>query len=92
MTPCARKAGLAEEIIKALAQDETPTFEHADEALVYRFARELNLDRGVADKTYAEAELLLGRGGVIDLVGVLGYYSLISMTIKAFDVNPEAPE
>ena len=31
---------------------------------------------------------ILGKAGVVDLVGILGYYALISMTIKTFDINP----
>ena len=57
-------------------------------------SRELLTTRRVSDATYAFAEKTLGRRGVVDLVGVLGYYGLISMTINAFEVPvpPGAPE
>ncbi len=82
----AREAGLDEKIIEALAADMEPVFENADESAVYRVARQLNFDKKISDDLYAEAESLLGKDGMVDLIGVLGYYSLISMTIKAFEV------
>ena len=86
--PPARAAGLADSIIAALAKDEEPMFEHADESVVYRVSRHLNIDRELSPELYKEAETLLGKEGLVDLIGVLGYYALISMTIKAFEVDP----
>ncbi len=83
----AREAGLPEAVITALANDVEPPFTADDESVVYRFARTLNLQRKVPDELYQEAENILGREALIDLVGVLGYYSLISMTINAFEVD-----
>ena len=57
-----------------------------DEELVYSFTRQLNLTRVVSDDLYARTVAGLGPDATVDLVGVLGYYSLISMTINAFQV------
>ena len=84
----AREAGLSEGVIVALGEDTTPAFHSADEELVYSFTRELNLTKAVSDDLYARTVAGLGPDATVDLVGVLGYYSLISMTIKAFDVLP----
>jgi len=84
----ARKAGLSDSVIAALAKDQAPAFTEPDESLVYRFTRQLNLERQIPDDLYREAEQILGRDKLIDLVGLLGYYSLISMTINAFDIDP----
>lgn len=86
--PHALAAGVDDAVIDALANDRAPEFAAEDEALVYEFTRELNLERGVSDALYARAIAVLGKDGTVDLVGVLGYYSLISMTIKVFDVDP----
>ncbi len=83
----ARAAGLNDDIIKALRNDLEPTFERADEAVVYEIARTLNLERTISQALYMKAERELGKDSLIDLIGVLGYYSLISMTIKAFDID-----
>ena len=84
----AREAGLSEEVIIALAEETTPTFHSPDEELVYSFTRELNLTRAVSDDLYARTVAGLGPDATVELVGVFGYYILISMTIKAFDVLP----
>ena len=81
-------AGLDPTVIDSLSADKHPIFAAEDEALVYDFTRELNIKRGVSDELYERAILILGKAGTIDLVGILGYYAFISMTIKAFDVDP----
>ena len=86
--PHALAAGIEQAVVDALAADHDPDFSNDDEQLVYEFSRELNLTRGVSDALYTRAIVILGEEGTVDLVGVLGYYALISMTIKAFDVDP----
>jgi len=63
----ARKAGLSDSVITALANDEEPAFTNTDESLVYRFTRELNLNRKVPNELYQEAEQILGRETLVDL-------------------------
>ena len=92
--PIALKAGLDPEAVEAIRTGKTPRFEKADEAVVHAFAHELLHDRKVSDETYRRAEAELGSRALVDLVGILGYYGLISLTIVAFEVpRPEgAPE
>ncbi|MAS43135.1 MAG: 4-carboxymuconolactone decarboxylase [Rhodobacteraceae bacterium] len=84
--------GLAPEIIEALRIGETPTFAAEDEAAVHAFALEAQTARRVSDATYARAVAALGEDGVVDLVGILGYYSLISLTLNIFEVMPPEGE
>jgi len=86
------EAGLDPALVETLRTGGTPAFVHDDEAAVHAFARELMQTKGVSDATYGRAEAALGREGVVELVGILGYYQLISMTIKAFRVGVPAPE
>lgn len=88
--PHALAAGLSQDITDALSRDETPVFTAEDEELVYLFTRELNEKKSVSDALFERTLARLGRDATVDLVGVLGYYSLISMTIKAFEVPPAA--
>ena len=92
--PIALAAGLDPDAVEALRTGGTPRFERADEAAVHAFARELLETRDVSEPTYRAAEAALGATALVDLVGVLGYYGLISMTINAFRVRlpEEAPE
>ncbi len=89
--PAAHKAGLSGAVIEALRKGHMPAFSNDDEAAVYHFATELLKNRAVADATFATAQEALGQEAVVDLVAVLGYYALISMTINAFDIPAGQP-
>jgi len=84
--PLAIKAGVDPDAVEAIRTGKPPKFAQADEAAVYAFAHELLTTREVSEATYQEALARLGKKGVVELTGILGYYCLISMTIKAFEV------
>ena len=54
-----------------------------DEELVYDFCTELHRDKRVSDATYANALALFGEKGVVDLMGINGYYTLLAMVMNA---------
>jgi 4-carboxymuconolactone decarboxylase len=81
-------AGLPEEIIEAIRTRKMPSFGSAEEQAVFDIATAIYRDRRLDDALYARGLDVLGEGRLIDLIGVLGYYALISMTINAFDVIP----
>lgn len=89
--PFAIEAGLSEDVIESLRVGETPKTEDAEIQIVYEFASELLASKQVSQPVYERAVNLLGRETVVDLVGVLGYYTLISMTINVFEVEPPGP-
>ena len=80
--PLALKGGLDPAIAAAVAEGREPAAMQPDEAIVYRFCRELLATRNVGDETFAAAKAALGERGVIDLVGVTGYYGLVSMILN----------
>ncbi len=80
--PIAEKAGLKREIIDAIADGRRPTAMAEDEAVIYDFLDELSRTRQVSDATYARALRAFGERGVIDLVGIHGYYSLLAMILN----------
>jgi 4-carboxymuconolactone decarboxylase len=84
--PLALKAGLDADAIEAIRTGRTPHWTREDEAAVYAFAHELTSTRRVSDPIYARAQQILGLTALVELVGILGYYTLISMTINAFEV------
>jgi 4-carboxymuconolactone decarboxylase len=84
--PIGIKAGLDPAMVETLRTGGTPTFAAEDEAAIHAFATELLNTRRVSDATYQQTVALLGVTATVDLVGVLGYYGLISMTIKAFEL------
>ena len=84
--PIATAAGVAGRVISAISLGERPEIPDAAQRAVFDFAVELHRDRRVSDETYDRAFGLLGQEAVVDLVGLCGYYTLISMTINAFEV------
>ena len=84
--PIAIRNGVSEEIVEAIRMGARPDFALEDEALVHDFSRELHQNHAVSDATYQRACAALSPVGVVELVGLLGYYTLISMTINAFNV------
>ena len=73
-------------VIDSLGADQTPNFASEDEEIVYRVTKEINITRQLSDETYDQVIKILGVEATVDLIGLLGYYALISMTIKAFNV------
>jgi len=85
--PIAIEAGVDPAAVEAIRRGEDPALAKEDERAVYRFCRELITEHQVSRETYEFAAQNLDRRGLVDLVGILGYYALISMTIKAFEVG-----
>ena len=81
-TADATTAGLADLIITAISEGRRPSPLEEDEAAVYDFCLELLHNKSVSDATYGRALALAGDQGVIDLVGLLGYYSLLAMVMN----------
>jgi 4-carboxymuconolactone decarboxylase len=89
--PLALQAGLKPQIAADLAAGQRPASMADDEATVYDFLGELRRDKRVSEATYARAKALLGESGVIDLIGVAGYYDLVSMTLNVAQVKAPEP-
>ena len=82
----------APRLIVALAQNRRPDDMQPDEALVYEFCTALHTEHAIDDALFARAVALLGEGGVIDLIGVSGYYTPVSMVLNVADVPLPAGE
>lgn len=80
--PAALKAGLSETIVSAVSKGRRPERMSADETIVYDFTTELLRLQNVGDETYAKAKDRFGEPGIIDMVGVAGYYSFLSMMMN----------
>lgn len=80
--PIAARAGLAPELIDAIRRDETPDRMGDDEAIIYAFVTELIRTRHIADATFERARARFGEHGVVDLLGLCGYYTLLAMVMN----------
>lgn len=84
----ALKAGLEPEIIEAIRCNRRPDFADAETEVVHDVALAAHRARDLDDTLYARAQEVLGEQRLVDLVGLLGYYTLISLTINIFRVPP----
>ena len=82
--PMAEKAGVKPETVRALQRGRRPAGAPADELAIYDFVRELYRDRRVGDAIYKRVHKALGTKGTVELVGILGYYAMISMMLNVF--------
>jgi 4-carboxymuconolactone decarboxylase len=84
--PLAEKAGVPAAAIEAIRRGDTPNFERKDEALVYRICTDLFKTRRLSDATYNEAVTTLGETGLVEVIAIIGYYTLIGNTLNVFQV------
>lgn len=93
--PIAAQAGIAAEVIEAIAHGRRPDGMAPAEAAVHDFCVELQRDKRVSDATYATALAHLGEHGVVDLMGLNGYYTFLAMVMNgaqtAAPPSPAAP-
>ncbi len=82
----ARKLGIPDIVIDALRDGHRPAFEDEDQAAVYDLIQPLLSDGFVADDAYAGAQKRFGDTGVVELVMLASYYTMVSLTINAFAV------
>lgn len=83
----AREAGVAPEIIEAVRTGAEPPFTREIERVVYAVVTEYFETHRLSEATYARALETLGERGLVDLIGVVGYYGLVSMTLNIFEVG-----
>ena len=82
--PMAEKAGVKPETIAAIQAGRAPKKAPKDEMAIYDFVKELYAKRRVGTPTYNRVKKILGDAGVVELVGILGYYAMVSMTLNTF--------
>jgi 4-carboxymuconolactone decarboxylase len=80
--PLARQAGLNVAVIKAIAEGRRPEGMLDDEEILFSFCDELRRNQSVSDATYARTVAQFGEQGVIDIVGIVGYYTMIAMVLN----------
>src|ERR1700692_3283414 len=79
--PLALKGGLDPKVAEAIAAGKRPDSMKDDEAALYDLATALYRDRKVSDPVYKAALDKFGERGIMDIIGIIGYYDLVSMTL-----------
>ena len=90
--PLAAKAGVPSAAIEAIRTDGTPLFTAKDEALVHRICSEIFRTRRLSDESFNQAVATLGETGLVEVIALIGYYTLIGNTLNVFDVGLPAGE
>jgi 4-carboxymuconolactone decarboxylase len=86
--PMAEKAGVKPKTIADLRAGREPKAAPKDERAIHAFVKELYKTNRVGDGTYKRVHAFLGDAAMVELVGILGYYALISMTLNVFRMMP----
>jgi len=81
-TPHALKAGLPKAVIDAIAEGRRPSEMAQDEETLYDFLTEVFATRGACDATYQRAVAEFGEEGVVDILGIAGYYAMLAMIMN----------
>jgi 4-carboxymuconolactone decarboxylase len=76
------KAGVSPAVLADLAQGRRPTGMKEDEAAVYDFCKEIHDKKEVSDATYKRVVDRFGERGVMDLIGLTGYYTMLAMVLN----------
>ena len=86
--PIAEKAGVKPKTIADLKAGRAPKSAAKDERAIYDFVQEVYKTKRVSDRVYKRVNALLGDKGTVELVGILGYYVMISFTLNVFQMLP----
>jgi 4-carboxymuconolactone decarboxylase len=81
--PIALKAGIRQEVADAIADGRRPVGMSPDEEAVYEFVGELLRNKQVSNATFERAKSRFGAKGVVDLTGIVGYYTFLGMQLNA---------
>jgi 4-carboxymuconolactone decarboxylase len=85
--PIAQQAGLSPDAIANIRRGISPALDDERQGLLYRLATELLNTHRIREAHYREGLSVFGERGMVELVGILGYYTLVAMTLNAFEMT-----
>lgn len=85
--PLAEKAGVPAAAIEAIRTGAAPVFQAKDETLVYSLCSEIFRSQRLSDTSFAEATSAFGEHGIVEIIAIIGYYTLIGNTLNVFQVG-----
>jgi 4-carboxymuconolactone decarboxylase len=80
----ALKGGMDAKIIEDIRDRRTPHFDDPRARMIYDVAKSLHEARGLSQKLYEEAVNVLTLRGLVEIIGLCGYYTMVSMTLNTF--------
>jgi 4-carboxymuconolactone decarboxylase len=82
--PMAERQGVKPQTIRDIRTGRAPKSARPDERAIYALVKELYAKKRVSGATFNRVKKLLGAAGSVELIGLLGYYAMVSMTLNAF--------
>jgi 4-carboxymuconolactone decarboxylase len=82
----ALRAGLSDEVIADIKRGIRPESAKPEELVIYDFCQDLLDRKRVSNEKYQRTKDLIGENGIVDLVSLMGYYTIVSMTLNVFEV------
>jgi len=82
----AKRAGLSDACIDHIKHRKRPEDASPEELVMHDFCYELLEDKRVSEDSYRQTQALLGEKGIMDLISLMGYYTMISMTLNVFEI------
>ncbi len=86
--PIALKAGIRPDVAEAIAEGRRPAAMSPDEEIVYDYVSELLKNKQVSEATFQRAKARFGAKGVVDMTGIVGYYTFLAMQLNAARYAP----
>ena len=80
--------GVSPDIVEAINHRQRPAFNKADEEVVYYAVNELLSEKIISDETYGRSVDELGEETLVDLIVTTGFFSMLSMTLVSFNIDP----
>ena len=90
--PLAEEAGVPAAAIEMIRTGGTPVFAAKDEALLYRLCKEIFHTQRLSDASFKDAIAAFGEQGLVEVIAIIGYYTLIGNTLNVFQVALPAGE
>jgi len=81
----ALNAGMDPRIIEDIRDRRTPHFDDPKGQMIYDLSRSLHEGHGVSKALYDEAVKVIGERGIVEIIGLCGYYTMVSMTLNTFE-------
>ncbi|HWL19673.1 MAG TPA: carboxymuconolactone decarboxylase family protein [Bradyrhizobium sp.] len=88
----ALKGGMDPQIIDDIRDRRTPRFDDPKGQMIYDVAKSLHEGHGLSKTLYEEAVEVLSERGLVEIIGLCGYYTLVSMTLNTFEFELPAGE
>jgi 4-carboxymuconolactone decarboxylase len=80
--PIAIREGIDACVVEAIGLGQPPAFSRADDQAVFEVSMQSLVDKQVDDATWAAAVAQLGEQGTVDLLGIVGYYTMLSVVMN----------